>query len=95
MNIGTHRGKRAIYRVRNNQTYNGYVFETITDEVCVLFIADETHAQFHSASSYFYRQHPELWNFYRQHPENWNEEYAKRCYWLKQNQYELAKKVIL
>ena len=84
MNIGTHRGKRAIYRVRNNQ-YTGYVFETITVEPYVLVIADETHAQFHSASSYFYRQHP----------ENWNEEYTKRCYWLKKNNYELAKKVIL
>ena len=62
MKIGSHRGIRATYQARNNQ-YLGHVFETITDEVYVLFVADET--------------------------------YAKRCHWLKQNQYELAKKVIL
>ena len=82
MKIGTHRGKRATYLVRNNQ-YTGYVFETITDKVYVLFIADETHAQFHSASPYFNR-----------HPENWNEEYAKRCYWPRKNNYELAKVIL-
>lgn len=94
MKIGNHRGIRATYQARNNQ-YLGHVFETITDEVNVLFVADETHDQFHNASSYVYRQHPELWNFYRQHPELWNHQYSNRCYWLKQNQYELAKKVIL
>ena len=84
MNIGHNKGKRATYKIRNNQ-YTGHVFETITDEVYVLFVADETHEQFHNASSYFYRQHPELWN----------EAYAERCYWLKKNNYELAKKVLL
>ena len=84
MNIGTHKGKRATYKIRNNR-YTGYVFETITDEVDVLFVADEKHDQFHNARLYFDKQHPELWN----------EAYAKRCYWLKQNNYELAKKVLL
>ena len=82
MNIGTHRGKRAIYRVRNNQ-YTGYVFETIIDEVYVLFIFDES-SKGHDAPLYFLS-----------HQEDWNEEYAKRCYWLKKNNYELAKKKVI
>ena len=86
MKIGEHIGKNVTYRDEYfNQTHNGYVFETIIDDGFVLFIADVENELFHSASLYFHYKHP----------ENWNEEYAKRCYWLKKNNYELAKKVIL
>ena len=86
MKIGEHIGKNVTYRDEYfNHTYNGYVFETIIDDVFVLFIADVENELFHNAHTYFHYKHP----------ENWNEEYAKRCYWLKKNNYELAKKVIL
>ena len=86
MKIGEHIGKNVTYREKYfNQTYSGYVFETIIDDCFVLFIADVENELFHNAPTYFYRQHPELWN----------EAYAERCYWLKKNNYELAKKVLL
>ena len=53
MKIGEHIGNYVTYRTHSGNQYKGYVFETVTDEVEVLFIADERQAHFHSAYSYF------------------------------------------
>lgn len=85
MKIGEHSGKYVTYRANANNQYTGYVFETITNEVYVLFISDEKHAHFHSAISYFLVKHPDLWS----------NAYKHRCCWVKPKDYQPVKKIIL
>jgi len=86
MKIGEHIGNYVTYRTNSgNHIYKGYVFETITDDVEVLFIADERHAHFHSAYSYFLVKHPDLWN----------DAYKNRCYWIGPNTYQPIRKILL
>ena len=64
MKIGEHKGFRA-----DKDGKLGYVFPTIRNNDCMLFIYDKPKTG-HSASTYFER-----------HPENWKGEYNTRCYW--------------
>lgn len=85
MKIGEHIGNYVTYRTNSGNQYKGYVFETITDEVEVLFIADERQAHFHSAYSYFRVKYPELWD----------DTYKNRCYWIGPNTYQPIRKILL
>ena len=89
MKIGEHIGNYVTYRTNSGNQYKGYVFETITDditdEVEVLFIADERQAHFHSAYSYFLVKYPELWD----------DTYKNRCYWIRPNTYQPIRKILL
>ena len=77
MKIGEHIGKIVTYREKYvNQTYNGYVFETIIDDGFVLFIADVENELFHNAPTYFHNKHPEFWD----------DEYKSKCWWIPYSQ---------
>ena len=85
MKIGEHIGKNVTYREKYfNQTYNGYVFETIIDDGFVLFIADVENERFHNAPTYFQNKHPEFWN----------DEYKSKCWWIPKDNYEIRKLII-
>ena len=83
MKIGEHIGNYVTYRTLSGNQYKGYVFETITDEGAVLFIADERQAHFHSAYAYFHK-----------HPEFWDDEYKSKCWWIPKDNYEIRKIII-
>ena len=84
MKIGQHRGKYVTYVKKYfNQTYSGYVFETIIDEGFVLFIADVKNELFHNAPTYFHK-----------HPEFWNDDYESKCWWIPKDNYEIRKIII-
>ena len=91
MKIGEHIGNYVTYRTHSGNQYKGYVFETITDEVEVLFIADERQAHFHSAYSYF---HDDTY-FLVKYPELRDDTYKNRCYWIGPNTYQPIRKILL
>ena len=78
----------TYYEKYFNQTYSGYVFETIIDDGLVLFISDVVdvgNELFHNAPTYFHNKHPEFWN----------DEYKSRCWWIPKDKYEIIKRVLL